>query len=134
MGRTHLQGVHSAVKYDQDGRTVWPVEEGEWRPKPRKTWSVGANDAPLEPPKFDFKEYEYKLLAAYARCYRGQATPKDLPMIPVDMAILIIRDGGLTDWIEGKESRLKRFWEMVRLQSQPRSTAPIKKAKSARGR
>jgi hypothetical protein len=74
------------------------------------------------PPKFDFKEYEFKLLAAFARCYRGQITLEQLPMIPAKMAELILRSGGLTEWINSDEKRLKRFWRIVREQSVKRST------------
>jgi hypothetical protein len=33
------------------------------------------------------------------------------------MAELIIRAGGLAEWMNHDEKRLKRFWDMVRAQS-----------------
>ena len=38
-------------------------------------------------------------------------------MIPIRMAGLIIRAGGLGEWLNRDEKRLKRFWDMVREQS-----------------
>jgi len=133
LHRPELQGVHSIVKYDEDGRTVWPQEEQEHRPAPRKPWSADKAEPPLPPAQFAFKRYEFALLAAFARCHRGRATLKELPAIPVDMADLILRHGGLSQWIDGDEKRRNRFWEMVRAQSLPRKPAPqIKVAKGRR--
>ena len=40
-----------------------------------------------------------------------------LPMMPMGMANLIIRAGGLGEWMNRDEKRLKRFWDMVREQN-----------------
>ena len=121
MGKAGLLGVHTIVVFDQDGNTVWPQEESEWRPKPRPRWGADKDAGPLSVPKFDFKTYEFALLAAFAKCHRGQATTKQLPMIPLQMANLILRHGGLTEWINSDQKRLKRFWSMVAAQSKPKS-------------
>jgi hypothetical protein len=42
-------------------------------------------------------------------------------MIPSQMAEMILRSGGLTEWINSDEKRLKRFLKMVREQSEPKS-------------
>jgi hypothetical protein len=105
LGNAGLLGVHTIVVFDEDGNTVWPQEEREYRPKPQRRWSPDrALEATPQPTKFDFKEYEFKLLAAFAQCYRGQITLKQLPMIPTQMAELILRYGGLTEWINFDES------------------------------
>jgi hypothetical protein len=38
-------------------------------------------------------------------------------MIPTQMAELILRYGGLTEWINSDEKRLQIFWKMVREQA-----------------
>jgi hypothetical protein len=105
------------------GGWVWPCEEeGERRPQSRRRWSADKSfESASAPLKFDFKEYELKLLAAFARCYCGEITLKQLPMIPAQMAELILRSGGLTECINSDEKRLKRFLKMVREQSEPKS-------------
>jgi hypothetical protein len=51
----------------------------------------------------------WKLLAALAQCYRGKIGFDKLPMIPVRMADLIMCAGGLGEWMNRDEKRLKRF-------------------------
>ena len=81
-------------------------------------WSANReNDDLSAASEFAFKKYELKLLAALARCYRGKIGFEKLPMIPLRMAELIIRAGGLGEWMNRDEKRLKRFWDMVREQS-----------------
>jgi hypothetical protein len=85
---------------------VWPCEEeGERRPQPRRRWRADKSFEPASAPfKFDFKEYELKLLAAFARCYRGEITLKQLPMIPAQMAELILRSGRPHGGAEGSRA------------------------------
>jgi hypothetical protein len=111
VGKAGLIGVHTIVILNKGG-WAWPCEEeGERGPQPRRRWSADKSfESASALFKFDFKEYELKLLAAFARCYRGEITLKQLPMIPAQMAELILRSsGGLTEWINSDEKRLKRF-------------------------
>jgi hypothetical protein len=84
--------------------------------------------------EFGFKKYELKLLAALAQCYRGKISFNQLPMIPVQMAELIIRAGGLAEWMNSHERRLKRFWDMVREQSKdgPKLRSPSRRGQRQR--
>ena len=55
------------------------------------------------------KAYELKLPVGFAQCYRRQILLDELPMVPVDFAVTIIKSGGLTNWINGDEKCLRRF-------------------------
>lgn len=100
-----------------DAGTIWSHEnEGPPIPEPLDRWSDNP-EGPQDGAQFNFKKYEFELLAAYAQCFRGQKVPSDLPMIPAPMADLIIRAGGLTEWINSNPRRLARFWRFVEDQS-----------------
>jgi hypothetical protein len=116
LGKGGLTGVHTILRVGKDG-WIWPPEnepfpEGHERfsPNPRSDDLSAAS-------QFGFKRYELKLLAALAQCYRGKIGFDKLPMIPVRMAELIMCAGGLGEWMNRDEKRLKRFWDMVREQS-----------------
>ena len=67
----------------------------------RGRWRAASSAAGIR-----LQDYEFKLLAALAQCYRGKKTFADLPMIPIEMADLIIRQGGLQTWLCGAEYRV----------------------------
>jgi hypothetical protein len=116
LGKAGLTGFHTILRTGEDG-WIWPPENEPF-PEPHKRWSANTSSDDLSTPsEFAFKEYELQLLAALAQCYRGKVGFDRLPMIPVGMAELIIRAGGLGEWMNRDEKRLKRFWDMVREQS-----------------
>jgi hypothetical protein len=116
LGNAGLTGFHTILRPGEDGLT-WPPENQPF-PTSRNRWSANPpSDDLLTASEFAFKKYELRLLAALAQCYRGKIGFDGLPMIPIGMAKLIIRAGGLGDWMNQDEKRLKRFWDMVREQS-----------------
>ncbi len=116
MGKAGLTGVHAILRIGEAG-WIWPPEN-EPCPTPHKRWSANTqNDDLSAASEFGFKMYELKLLAALAQCYRGKIGFEKLPMIPMRLAELIIRAGGLGEWMNRDEKRLKRFWDKVREQS-----------------
>jgi hypothetical protein len=119
LGKAGLAGVHTILRIGKDG-WIWPPENEPF-PEPHKRFSPNKQSDDLSAvSEFGFKRYELKLLAALAQCYRGKIGLEKLPMIPVRMAELIIRAGGLGEWMNRDEKRLKRFWNMVREQSSER--------------
>jgi hypothetical protein len=110
MGKAGLSGVHTILKPGPDEGFLWPIAiDAPHKQFPRRRWDDDQDEEPFPQGRYDFKEYEFKLLAALAQCYRGQKTFADLPMIPVEMADLIIRQGGLQAWLQRSEHRLARF-------------------------
>ena len=130
MGRAGLTGVSTILKPGPDGEFIWPrvIED---KPFEHERWDENRG-APLPRPKFDFKEYEMKLLAALAQCYRGTQTFADLPMIPVEMANLIMREGSLQEWLRRSPRRVERFWKFVNGQEKGPNLLP--KSALRRGR
>jgi hypothetical protein len=119
LGKAGLTGVHTILRIGKDG-WIWP-RENEPFPEPRERFSPNPRSDDLSAAsEFGFKRYELKLLAALAQCYRGKIGFDKLPMIPVRMADLIMCAGGLGEWMNRDEKRLKRFWDMVRDQSRER--------------
>ena len=116
MGKAGLAGVHTILRIGADG-WIWPPENEPFPVPHKRRSSNPPSDDLSTPSEFAFKEYELKLLAALAQCYRGKIGFDRLPMIPIRMAELIIRAGGLGEWMNRDEKRLKRFWDMVREQS-----------------
>jgi hypothetical protein len=103
-GKTGLTGVHTILRIGKDG-WIWPPENEpfpelheRFSPNPRSDDLSAASE-------FAFKRYELKLLAALAQCYRGKIGLDKLPMIPLRMAELIIRAGGLGEWMNRDEKR-----------------------------
>jgi hypothetical protein len=119
LGKGGLTGFHTILRIGEDD-WIWP-RENEPFPEPHKRWSPNMqSDDLFAASEFGFKQYELKLLAALAQCYRGKIGFDKLPMIPVRMADLIMCAGGLGEWMNRDEKRLKRFWNMVREQSRER--------------
>jgi len=113
MGRAGLTGVSTILKPGPDGEFIWPhVIEEPHKPFQHDRWDKD-HEPRLPPPTFDFKEYEMKLLAALAQCYRGKQTFANLPMFPLLMADLIVREGSLQEWLRHNPRRVKRFWKFV---------------------
>jgi hypothetical protein len=128
LGKAGLTGVHTILRIGKDG-WIWPPENEPF-PAPHGRWAVnGECDDLSAASEFDFKEHEFRLLAALAQCYRRKIDLEELPMIPIRMAELINRAGGLGEWMNRNEKRLKLFWDMVREQSKEGS-----KLKSTRRR
>ena len=124
MGKAGLTGVHDPANWQH--RLGAP--ENEPFPEPHERFSPNPRSDDLSAAsEFAFKRYELKLLAALAQCYRGKIGLDKLPMIPLRMAELIIHAGGLGEWMNRDEKRLKRFWDMVREQSRElgRSRGPV---------
>lgn len=53
-------------------------------------------------------------------------------MIPVEMAELIVRKGGLQEWLRRNPRRVERFWEFVN--DQEKGTTLLPKSAQRRGR
>ncbi len=133
MGRGGLTGVHTILKPGPDDDFIWPPAiEVPQKLFPHHTWDTNGDEDPLPPAKFNFKPYEMKLLAALAQCYRGKKTFADLPMIPVEMADLNIRDGGVQEWLRRSPRRVERFWKFVNEQEKGPTFMP--KSAPRRGR
>jgi hypothetical protein len=131
MGKGGLTGVSTILKPGPDGEFIWPqVIEEPHKPFPHDRWDDD-REAPLPRAMFDFKEYEMKLLAALAQCYRGAKTFADLPMIPVQMADVIMREGCLQEWLRRSPRRVERFWKIV--EDQEKGTKLLPKS-AVRGR
>jgi hypothetical protein len=67
VGKARLIGAHTIVILNKDG-WVWPSEEKlEHWPRPHQRWSADKSfETAAVPLKLGFKEYEFKLLAAFA--------------------------------------------------------------------
>jgi hypothetical protein len=125
VGNGGLSGVHTILKPGPDEDFLWPVViETPHKPDEHKRWHDDWE--PFPGAKFAFRPYELKLLAALAQCHRGKKTFADLPMIPVEMADLIIRQGGLQAWLCRSEYRLARFWKIV--EEQKKATKLLSKS------
>src|SRR5208283_3419683 len=71
------------------------------------------------------KEYELKLLAGLARCYRGEISLRQLPLIPQTLADHITKAGGLGPWLVADPRRRAKFEKMVeRQQAEPTAPRP----------
>jgi hypothetical protein len=128
VGKGVYGGAHTRIVVGDEG-TVWPMELDSAAAGFRRWGDDGFNPATEEERKGSaghrLKIYELKLLAGFAQCYRRQIPLDKLPMIPVDFAVTIIKSGGLTNWINSDEKRLRRFWGMVRDQTANRRQAGV---------
>ncbi len=114
MGKGGLSGVHTILKPGPDEEFIWPfVMDAPRKPFQHGRWDTDRGEEPFPGATVAFKPYEMKLLAALAQCYRGKKTFADLPMIPIEMADLIIRQGGLQEWLRRSRRRVERFRKFV---------------------
>ena len=114
VGNGGLTGVHTVLKPGPDDDFQWPIGiDAPHKPFPHDRWDTDRDEDPLPGAKFAFKSYELKLLVTLAHCFRGTKTFSDLPMIPLEIADLINRQGGLQEWPRNSESRLERFRKIV---------------------
>lgn len=133
MRKGGLSGVHTILKPGPDGHFLWPPEiEDPYRPFPHERWDTDQDEEPFPGALFAFKPSEFKLLAALAQCFRGKKTFADLPMIPVEMADLIIRQGGLQEWLRRSPKRVERFRKIV--DEQQKGTTLVPKSALPKGR
>lgn len=133
MGKGGLSGVHTILIPGPDGQFLWPPEiEKHSQPFPHERWDMDRDEEPFPGALFAFRQYEFKLLAALAQCYRGKKTFGDLPMIPVEMADLIIRQGGLQGWLRRNPRRVERFKKIV--DEQEKGTTLLPKSPVQKGR
>jgi hypothetical protein len=103
VGSGGLTGVHTILKPGPDDDFQWPIgTDAPHKPFPHDRWDTDRDEGPFPGAKFAFKSYELKLLVTLAHCFRGTKTFADLPMIPVEMADLIIRQSGLQEWLRGE--------------------------------
>jgi hypothetical protein len=127
LGRGGYPGGHTHLFLGKDG-TGWPTpndsaQSEEWR----KRWSDNPPTDECRPsaaPNSSFKNYEMKLLASFAQCYRGRQPVNRLPLIPLQMADRIISAGGLAEWINADKKRSERFWKFVCDQSAALAAKP----------
>jgi hypothetical protein len=132
MGRAGLSGVHTILTPGPDDTFVWPFGiDAPHKPFPHNRWDTDQDEEPFPSAKFAFMSYEFKLLAALAHCCRGKKTFADLPMIPVEMARLIMRQGGLEAWLHSPRN-VERFTKI--LDEQEKGTTPLPKSAVEKGR
>src|SRR5208282_2492283 len=125
VGRAGLTGVHTVLKPGPDEGLLWPfVIDAPHKPFQHRRWATDRDEEPFPGAKSAFRSYEMKLLAALAQCFRGQKTFADLLMIPVEMAEMIIRQGGLQAWVCRSERRLERFRKIVDEQEEGTTLLP----------
>jgi len=133
LGKGGLSGVHTILKPGPDEEFIWPfVMDAPRKPFQHGRWDTDRGEEPFPGATVAFKPYEMKLLAALAQCYRGKKTFADLPMIPIEMADLIIRQGGLHAWVCRTESRLNRFRKILDEQEKGTTLLPKSAAQKRR--
>ena len=134
MRRVDHFGIHTIIRPDRDGNWPMPlVDNTGIRDESSDRWDDdGYGNAAEKKRKIPVRHFETILLAAAAKCYRGEISLKELPKIPVDLATKIIREGGLVDWINFTNRRLEKFWNMAEAQSRAHSIGTARGPKTRR--
>jgi len=113
-------GGGTRIRLSPEG-TVWPCDHLHddmmrlvvaERPNVHVQTSQAARRAPIE----SAHESERRIYAAYARSYLTKKPAKTLSNINGHVFSAIERAGGVIEWINASEIRLKRFWETVEKQ------------------
>ena len=126
MGRGGYTGGHTRIFVGE--HTSWPEEWTSYESTFKRWGQDGFTPATPQERRASagaiLKIYEMKLLAGLARCFRGEISLKQLPLIPQSLADQIIKAGGLGSWIDADPRRRAKFDAMVERQ-QAIAAAPV---------
>ena len=126
MGKGGYTGGHTRIFVGE--HTSWPDEWTSYESTFKRWGQDGFTPATPQERRASagaiLKIYEMKLLAGLARCFRGEISLKQLPLIPQSFADQIIKAGGLGSWIDAHPRRRAKFDVMVERQ-QAMAAAPV---------
>jgi hypothetical protein len=126
MGNGGYTGGHTRILVGE--HTFWPDEWTGYASTYKRWGPDGFVPATQQErrasPGAILKIYEMKLLAGLARCFRGEISLKQLPLIPQPLADQIIKAGGLGCWVDADPRRRAKFDSMVERQ-QAIAAAPV---------